>query len=235
MAPLDDLAGEYARLRLQRRRPTSLVAFVQTATVSGTEDQPARRLGYQHGTAARRRACADTAAQEEVTAPTCSSAFGGRNWRRCCTTGSPRVWNVVDFIAHGIEKTTRGPVQVQRSGTSEPRRKGGDAKGSPLDQFTQNLNQLARDGKIDPLIGREHEVERVVQVLCRGARTTRCWSARPASARPPSPKAWRGASPRTTCPRCWPASTVYALDMGALLAGTKYRGDFDSAEGCSSS
>ena len=49
----------------------------------------------------------------------------------------------------------------------EPAQEEGEGKGSPIDQFTQNLNQLARDGKIDPLIGREHEVERVIQILCR--------------------------------------------------------------------
>ena len=59
------------------------------------------------------------------------------------------------------------------------------------------------------------------------ARTTRSTSARPAWARPRSPKAWPSASSRATCPRCWPTRSIYALDLGALVAGTKYRGDFE--------
>ena len=78
--------------------------------------------------------------------------------------------DVVNFIAHGIKKSdTPEAGQARREGTpsTEAEKEEADGKGSPLDQFTQNLNQLARDGKIDPLIGREHEVERVIQILCR--------------------------------------------------------------------
>ena len=78
--------------------------------------------------------------------------------------------DVVNFIAHGIKKSD--PPEPAKSNESSNSSEGekeeaGDAKGSPLDQFTQNLNQLAREGRIDPLIGRENEVERVIQVLCR--------------------------------------------------------------------
>lgn len=78
--------------------------------------------------------------------------------------------DVVNFIAHGIKKTDPEPPKApegQSQGQDGEREEGegGSAKASPLEQFTQNLNQQARDGKIDPLIGRESEVERVVQVL----------------------------------------------------------------------
>ena len=78
--------------------------------------------------------------------------------------------DVVNFIAHGIKKSD--PPESAKPGegggaSTESDKEESDGKGSPLDQFTQNLNQLARDGKIDPLIGREHEVERVIQILCR--------------------------------------------------------------------
>ncbi|WP_202619829.1 aminopeptidase, partial [Escherichia coli] len=80
--------------------------------------------------------------------------------------------DVVNFIAHGIKKTDPEPPKApegQQQGQEGEREEGegGNAKASPLEQFTQNLNQQAKDGKIDPLIGREAEVERVVQVLCR--------------------------------------------------------------------
>jgi len=81
--------------------------------------------------------------------------------------------DVVNFIAHGIRKSdppeaTKGsdsapaPESEEGSGNSER-----NEKASPLEQFTQNLNQLAKEGKIDPLIGREYEVERTIQILCR--------------------------------------------------------------------
>ncbi len=68
---------------------------------------------------------------------------------------------------HQEERSAGADQAERRRQQPRARRKSGDGKGSPLDQFTQNLNQLARDGKIDPLIGREHEVERVIQILCR--------------------------------------------------------------------
>ena len=77
--------------------------------------------------------------------------------------------DVVNFIAHGIKKSDPPePTKAsESSGSESDKEETPDAKASPLDQFTQNLNQLARDGRIDPLIGRELEVERVIQVLCR--------------------------------------------------------------------
>lgn len=78
--------------------------------------------------------------------------------------------DVVNFIAHGIRKSD--PPEPTKSGESaaeneETGEAKSNEKASPLEQFTQNLNQMAKDGKIDPLIGREYEVERVIQILCR--------------------------------------------------------------------
>src|SRR5580765_6713613 len=78
--------------------------------------------------------------------------------------------DVVNFIAHGIKKSDPPePAKPSESGASGESEEGGEKneKASPLEQFTQNLNQAAKDGKIDPLIGREYEVERVIQILCR--------------------------------------------------------------------
>ena len=102
-----------------------------------------------------------------------------------------------------------------------------DGKGSPLDQFTQNLNQLARDGKIDPLIGREHEVERVIQILCRRRKNNPLLVGEAGVGKTAIAEglAWRITAAEV--PEVLAESVVYALDMGALLAGTKYRGDFE--------
>ncbi len=138
--------------------------------------------------------------------------------------------DVVNFIAHGIKKNE--PPEPAKPGegsgaSAEGEKEEGDGKGSPLDQFTQNLNQLARDGKIDPLIGREHEVERVVQILCRRRKNNPLLVGEAGVGKTAIAEglAWR--ITQGEVPDVLSDATVYALDMGALLAGTKYRGDFE--------
>jgi ATP-dependent Clp protease ATP-binding subunit ClpA len=138
--------------------------------------------------------------------------------------------DVVNFIAHGIKKTD--PPEPSKPGegsgsSSEGEKEEGDGKGSPLDQFTQNLNQLAREGKIDPLIGREHEVERVVQILCRRRKNNPLLVGEAGVGKTAIAEglAWR--ITQNEVPEILADSVVYSLDMGALLAGTKYRGDFE--------
>ena len=142
--------------------------------------------------------------------------------------------DVVNFIAHGIKKTD--PPEPPRrddepSGGSEgEKEEGGERKGSPLEQFTQNLNQLARDGKIDPLIGREHEVERVIQVLCRRRKNNpllvgeagvgKTAIAEGLAWRITAGRRARGAgrrrrSTRSTWARCWPAPSTAATSSSA--------------------
>ena len=137
--------------------------------------------------------------------------------------------DVVNFIAHGIKKSdppeAAKPSDSGSSGDSE--KDDSDGKGSPLEQFTQNLNQLARDGKIDPLIGREHEVERVIQILCRRRKNNPLLVGEAGVGKTAIAEglAWR--ITEGDVPEVLANATVYSLDMGALLAGTKYRGDFE--------
>ncbi|MFN7481012.1 MAG: ATP-dependent Clp protease ATP-binding subunit ClpA [Betaproteobacteria bacterium] len=140
--------------------------------------------------------------------------------------------DVVNFIAHGIKKSDPPePAKSNESSGPEGEKEEGagsaDAKGSPLEQFTQNLNQLARDGKIDPLIGREHEVERVIQVLCRRRKNNPLLVGEAGVGKTAIAEglAWR--ITQGEVPEVLADATVYSLDMGALLAGTKYRGDFE--------
>jgi len=136
--------------------------------------------------------------------------------------------DVVNYIAHGIKKSDPPETPKGNEGGSETEKEeAGDAKGSPLEQFTQNLNQLARDGKIDPLIGREAEVERVIQVLCRRRKNNPLLVGEAGVGKTAIAEglAWR--ITQNDVPEVLGQSTVYALDMGALLAGTKYRGDFE--------
>jgi ATP-dependent Clp protease ATP-binding subunit ClpA len=126
------------------------------------------------------------------------------------------------------EVSIRRSRQGERRMASRPRRTdGGERQGLPLDQFTQNLNQMAKDGKIDPLIGREHEVERVIQILCRRRKNNPLLVGEAGVGKTAIAEglAWR--ITQNEVPEVLADAQVYSLDMGALLAGTKYRGDFE--------
>ena len=142
--------------------------------------------------------------------------------------------DVVNFIAHGIKKSDPPePVKGAEGGAGaetereDAEAQGAGGKGSALDQFTQNLNQLAKDGKIDPLIGREPEVERVVQILCRRRKNNPLLVGEAGVGKTAIAEglAWR--ITEGDVPDVLAEAVVYSLDMGALLAGTKYRGDFE--------
>src|SRR3989441_1091064 len=135
--------------------------------------------------------------------------------------------DVVNFIAHGIKKSEPPePMKSNEGSAAETEKEEGDGKGSPLDQFTQNLNQLARDGKIDPLIGRELEVERVIQVLCRRRKNNPLLVGEAGVGKTAIAEglAWR--ITQNEGPEGLAESMGYTLDMGALPARTKYPGDF---------
>ncbi len=136
--------------------------------------------------------------------------------------------DVVNFIAHGIKKSD--PPEPTKSGESQAESEESGEKSekqSPLEQYTQNLNQLAKDGKIDPLIGREYEVERVIQILCRRRKNNPLLVGEAGVGKTAIAEglAWR--ITQKEVPEILADSVVYSLDMGALLAGTKYRGDFE--------
>jgi ATP-dependent Clp protease ATP-binding subunit ClpA len=133
--------------------------------------------------------------------------------------------DVVNYISHGITKT---PAATQGKTDQEADQEGqAETSNSPLDNYTQNLNSQALAGKIDPLIGRDRELERVVQTLCRRRKNNpllvgEAGVGKTAIAEGLARRIVEGAIPDLLA-KC----TVYALDMGALLAGTKYRGDFE--------
>ncbi len=137
--------------------------------------------------------------------------------------------DVVNFIAHGIKKTDPPEPAKAGEGASEAgeEREEKSEKASPLEQYTQNLNQLAKDGKIDPLIGREYEVERAIQILCRRRKNNPLLVGEAGVGKTAIAEglAWR--ITQKDVPEILAEAIVYSLDMGALLAGTKYRGDFE--------
>ena len=141
--------------------------------------------------------------------------------------------DVVNFMAHGIRKGESAEgAKPSESGeeaeASEQASTGGKAeKNSPLEQFTNNLNQAAIEGKVDPLIGREYEVERVIQILCRRRKNNPLLVGEAGVGKTAIAEGLAWCITQGTVPDVLADAVVYSLDMGALLAGTKYRGDFE--------
>ena len=131
--------------------------------------------------------------------------------------------DVVNYISHGMpqvpgEGAEEGETQVD----SEP-----EAEASALEQYAANLNQRAIDGKIDPLIGRELEIERTVQILCRRRKNNPLYVGEAGVGKTALAEGLARMITEERVPEVLQDSTIYALDMGSLIAGTKYRGDFE--------
>ncbi len=135
--------------------------------------------------------------------------------------------DVVNFISHGITKTPQPKEQAKEEPQEQGEENAQAAQQGALEQFTTNLNASAKEGRIDPLIGRESEVERVIQVLCRRRKNNPLLVGEAGVGKTAIAEglAWR--ITQGDVPEVLAESNVYALDMGALLAGTKYRGDFE--------
>jgi len=133
--------------------------------------------------------------------------------------------DVVNYISHGITKT---PQPHQGKSEQEAEQEGeAQTANSPLDNYTQNLNALALAGKIDPLIGRDKELERVVQTLCRRRKNNPLLVGEAGVGKTAIAEGLARRIVEGNVPDLLAKCTVFALDMGALLAGTKYRGDFE--------
>ena len=215
----------------------SLTTFIKenTPTVGGTEEvdtQPT--LGFQRVIQRAIMHVQSTGSgKKEVTGANVLVAIFGEKDSHAVyylhQQGVTRL-DVVNFIAHGIKKTEPpepGKGNEPGANDAEKEEVADSGKGSPLDQFTQNLNQQAKEGKIDPLIGRDAEVERVIQILCRRRKNNPLLVGEAGVGKTAIAEglAWR--ITQGDVPEVLGQSTVYSLDMGALLAGTKYRGDFE--------
>jgi ATP-dependent Clp protease ATP-binding subunit ClpA len=132
--------------------------------------------------------------------------------------------DVVNFISHGISKAAAsGEKKEETEGEAQE----GEQAGGALESFTLHLNQQAIDGKIDPLIGRELEVERVIQILCRRRKNNPLLVGEAGVGKTAIAEGLAKRIVDGQVPDVLANSQVYSLDMGALLAGTKYRGDFE--------
>ncbi|WP_437963192.1 ATP-dependent Clp protease ATP-binding subunit ClpA [Sorangium sp. So ce260] len=137
-------------------------------------------------------------------------------------------FDVVNYISHGISKT--GQDDSLREESSDEGGEPGNTQSikDPLAAFTMNLNKEAAEGRIDPLVGRENEVERTIQVLARRRKNNPLLIGDAGVGKTAIVEGLAQRIEKKNVPAPLKDATVYALDMGALLAGTKYRGDFEN-------
>ncbi|MEO3865329.1 ATP-dependent Clp protease ATP-binding subunit ClpA [Rheinheimera fenheensis] len=133
--------------------------------------------------------------------------------------------DVVNFISHGVTKTEKLDQHDEHAQEEGADTASDDSK--YLENFTANLNLQAKNGQIDPLIGREHEVERAIQVLCRRKKNNPLLVGEAGVGKTAIAEGLAYRIVHNEVPEVIANATIYSLDMGALLAGTKYRGDFE--------
>src|SRR5579863_4885107 len=147
-------------------------------------------------------------------------------------------YDAVNYISHGIAKrpglsdptkTPRGVEEEEDRNETKESKENGDSKKkeTALETYCVNLNKKAKDGRIDPLIGRENEVKRTIQVLCRRQKNNPLLVGEPGVGKTAIAEGLAHKIVRGGVPEVLAEATVFALDMGALLAGTRYRGDFE--------
>ncbi|MEM0949890.1 MAG: ATP-dependent Clp protease ATP-binding subunit ClpA [Pseudomonadota bacterium] len=140
-------------------------------------------------------------------------------------------YDAVNFIAHGVAKNPSfgesRPVQGSQEFDEEAQTSEDDGKESALAKYCVDLNTKAKKGDVDPLIGREHEVERCVQVLCRRRKNNPLLVGDPGVGKTAIAEGLARKIVSAEVPEVLAGATIFSLDMGALLAGTRYRGDFE--------
>ena len=134
--------------------------------------------------------------------------------------------DVVNYISHGIAKIGDEPSSSM-PGAERDTEESGEGKGNPLSEYASNLNELALEGKIDPLIGRQDEIERTIQVLCRRRKNNPLYVGEAGVGKTALAEGLAKRIVDGEVPEVLENATIWALDLGALVAGTKYRGDFE--------
>jgi len=132
--------------------------------------------------------------------------------------------DVVNYVSHGMPQV---PGEEPAEDGEAHLESEAEAEASPLEQYATNLNELAIQGKIDPLIGRELEIERTIQILCRRRKNNPLYVGEAGVGKTALAEGLARMITEERVPEVLADSTIYALDMGTLIAGTKYRGDFE--------
>ncbi|HEY9201163.1 MAG TPA: Clp protease N-terminal domain-containing protein, partial [Gammaproteobacteria bacterium] len=132
--------------------------------------------------------------------------------------------DIVNYVSHGISKVSEEDSHMESEVQNE---EAAESDSSPLDKYATNLNMKALQNKIDPLIGRENEVERAVQILCRRRKNNPLLVGEAGVGKTAIAEGLAKKIVDGEVPEILHGSTIYSLDLGALVAGTKYRGDFE--------
>jgi ATP-dependent Clp protease ATP-binding subunit ClpA len=132
--------------------------------------------------------------------------------------------DVLNYISHGIRKNPEGEPDLAPGGEGEEGRPGSR---DPLDAYASNLTERARQGKLDPVIGRAKEMGRALEVLCRRRKNNPVFVGEPGVGKTAIVEGLAQRLLQDDCPEVLKGAEVFALDTGALLAGTRYRGDFE--------
>ena len=135
--------------------------------------------------------------------------------------------DVVNYISHGIAKIGQDANPAPGTEPGKEGEGGDEPRGNPLTEFASNLNELARQGKIDPLIGRVEEIERTIQVLCRRRKNNPLYVGEAGVGKTALAEGLAKRIVDNEVPEVLKECVIYALDLGSLVAGTKYRGDFE--------
>jgi ATP-dependent Clp protease ATP-binding subunit ClpA len=213
----------------------NLIQFIaeHTPTVAGTDDvdtQPT--LGFQRVIQrAIMHVQSSSNGKKEVTGANVLVAIFGEKDSHAVyylhQQGITRL-DVVNFISHGITKQPDAAKEKAAAGSEKEEGEAeSEGKSSPLENYTQNLNKAAAEGKIDPLIGRDLELERVIQTLCRRRKNNPLLVGEAGVGKTAIAEGLAKRIVEGEVPEILKDCIVYSLDMGALLAGTKYRGDFE--------
>src|SRR5690554_2424035 len=194
----------------------------------GSDTQPT--LGFQR---VLQRAVyhVQSAGKKEVTgANVLVAIFGERDWHAAYYLNQQDVTrlDVVNYLSHGIAKMGEdepaAPGEESEGGAVEG---GGEAKGDALTEYATDLNAMAREGKIDPLVGRAEEIERTIQILCRRRKNNPLYVGEAGVGKTAIAEGLAKRIVDGDVPEVLAGATIYSLDLGALVAGTKYRGDFE--------
>ncbi|MCU0976993.1 MAG: ATP-dependent Clp protease ATP-binding subunit ClpA [Steroidobacteraceae bacterium] len=133
--------------------------------------------------------------------------------------------DVVNYVSHGLPRG--GESREQEKPEAGDGEREADSGGSALEKYCTNLNKLASEGRIDPLIGRQLEVERTIEILCRRRKNNPLYVGEAGVGKTAIAEGLARLIVEGKVPDVLSDSTLYSLDMGALIAGTKYRGDFE--------
>ena len=218
-----------ADLLVLKRELEQFIADNTPLLVSGDERETQPTLGFQR---VLQRAVfhVQSSGRKEVSgANVLVSLFGEQDSHAVYLLAQQDITrlDVVNYISHGISRVGEEPQEQESEAAPEPGPGEEAPRSNPLEQFATNLNEVARQGRIDPLIGRDEEIERTVQILCRRRKNNPLYVGEAGVGKTALAEGLAKKIVDGEVPEVLADAVVYSLDLGALVAGTKYRGDFE--------